>query len=99
MLVSIVCIHSHKMYNICVSKLNNIIQAYTYRCIQVHIHIYILIYMKHEKYMNIEKEIVFSLLRLIWLFTWRRQWQPTAVLLPGKSHGRRSLVGRSPWGC
>ena len=23
----------------------------------------------------------------------RRQWQPTPVLLPGKSHGRRSLVG------
>ena len=32
------------------------------------------------------------------LFTWRRQWHPTAVLLPGKSHGRRSLVGCSPWG-
>ena len=28
----------------------------------------------------------------------RRQWQPTPVLLPGKSHGRRSLVGCSPWG-
>ena len=25
-------------------------------------------------------------------------WQPTPVLLPGKSHGRRSLVGYSPWG-
>ena len=24
---------------------------------------------------------------------WRRQWQPTPVLLPGKSHGQRSLVG------
>ena len=30
---------------------------------------------------------------------WRRQWHPTAVLLPGKSHGWRSLVGCSPWGC
>ena len=29
---------------------------------------------------------------------WRRQWHPTPVLLPGKSHGRRSLVGCSPWG-
>ena len=29
---------------------------------------------------------------------WRRQWQQTPVLLPGKSHGRRSLVGCSPWG-
>ena len=29
---------------------------------------------------------------------WRRQWQPTPVLLPGKSHGRRILMGY-PWGC
>ena len=29
---------------------------------------------------------------------WRRKWHPTAVLLPGKSHGWRSLVGYSPWG-
>ena len=28
----------------------------------------------------------------------RRQWHPTPVLLPGKSNGRRSLVGCSPWG-
>ena len=28
----------------------------------------------------------------------RRQQQPTLVLLPGESHGRRSLVGCSPWG-
>ena len=27
----------------------------------------------------------------------RRQWHPTPVLLPGKSHGRRSPVGCSPW--
>ena len=31
------------------------------------------------------------------LSIWRRQWHPTPVLLPGKSHGRRSLVGCSPW--
>ena len=30
--------------------------------------------------------------------SWRRQWHPTPVLLSGKSHGRRSLVGCSPWG-
>ena len=30
-------------------------------------------------------------------FHWRRQWHPTPVLLPGKSHGRRSLLGYSPW--
>ena len=28
----------------------------------------------------------------------RKQWHPTPVLLPGKSHGRRSLVGCSLWG-
>ena len=28
----------------------------------------------------------------------RRRWLPTPVLFPGKSHGRRSLVGYSPWG-
>ena len=35
------------------------------------------------------------------LFTfmhWRRQWHSTPVLLPGKSHGWRSLIGCSPWG-
>ena len=29
----------------------------------------------------------------------RRRWHPTPVLLPGKSHGQRCLVGCSPWGC
>ena len=32
------------------------------------------------------------------LLHWRRQWHPTPVLLPGKSHGWQSLVGCSPWG-
>ena len=32
------------------------------------------------------------------VYSRRRQWQPTPVLLPGKSHGRRSPVGCSPWG-
>ena len=38
--------------------------------------------------------------RDIWplAFSWRRQWHPTPVLLPGKSHGWRSLIGCSPWG-
>ena len=30
--------------------------------------------------------------------SWRRKRQPTPVLLSGESHGRRSLVGYSPWG-
>ena len=29
---------------------------------------------------------------------WRRKWLPTPVILPGKSHGQRSLEGYSPWG-
>ena len=40
---------------------------------------------------------------MMWFFflaslPWRRQWHPTPVLLPGKSHGWRSLVSCSPWG-
>ena len=30
---------------------------------------------------------------------WRREWLPTPVFVPEKSHGQRSLVGYSPWGC
>ena len=30
-------------------------------------------------------------------YIWRRKWQPTPVFLSGKVHGRRSLVGYSPW--
>ena len=42
-----------------------------------------------------------SLLLLYFIHTslyQRRQWHPTPVLLPGKSHGWRSLMGCSPWG-
>ena len=42
----------------------------------------------HKRLVNFVEEFVY--LR-------RRQWYPTPVLLPGKSHGRRSLVGCSPW--
>ena len=30
---------------------------------------------------------------------WKRKQQPTPVFLSGESHGERSLVGCSPWGC
>ena len=33
-----------------------------------------------------------------WDNSQRRQWHPTPVFLPGKSHGWKSLVGYSPWG-
>ena len=44
-----------------------------------------------------------SKLFILWLIKlnvpfWRRKWQPTPVLLPGESHGQRSLAGYSPWG-
>ena len=42
--------------------------------------------------------LVFVYLIATVLCCWRRQWHPTPVLLPGKSHGWRSLVGCSPWG-
>ena len=38
---------------------------------------------------------IFLLIRCLY---WRRRWHRTPVLLPRKSHGRRSLVGCSPWG-
>ena len=31
--------------------------------------------------------------------SWRKAWQPTPLFLPGESHGQRSLVEYSPWGC
>ena len=30
---------------------------------------------------------------------WKRAWQSILVFLPGESHGQRSLMGYSPWGC
>ena len=57
----------------------------------------------HQQY----RRVSFSPLQhlLLWIFLmiailtgWRRQWHPTPVLLPGKSHGRRSLVGCPQWG-
>ena len=40
--------------------------------------------------------IILIYLNLLY-FSRRRQWHPTPVLLPGKSHGWRSLEGCSPW--
>ena len=33
-----------------------------------------------------------------WEDPWRREWQRTPIVLPGKFHGQRSLAGYSPWG-
>ena len=45
-----------------------------------------------------EAWLLFIVFNKIKPHSWRRQWHLTPVLLPGKSHGWRSLVGRSPWG-
>ena len=55
---------------------------------------------KQRRFSNIVNSVIrqsFNCVPLL-LYTWRRQWQPTPVLLPGKSHGQRSLVGCSPCG-
>ena len=49
-------------------------------------------------YLLIRQVKILMLFLIDILSTWRRQWHPTPVLLPGKSHGWRSLVGCSPWG-
>ena len=46
---------------------------------------------------HISRRVPFIFRNLYW-FSQKRQWHPTPVLLPGKSHGWRSLVGCSPWG-
>ena len=56
------------------------------------------------QYSGLENSIDYIVHGVTKNWTWlsnfrRRQWHPTPVLLPGKSHGRRSLVGCSPWGC
>ena len=50
---------------------------------------------KHTGKFPRETEVEFS--ETCWCFQ-RRQWHPNPVLLPGKSHGQRSLAGCSPWG-
>ena len=51
--------------------------------------------MKNFLFLYIQRFIVYCLLKQS---SGRRRWHPTPVLLPGKSHGRRSLEGCSPWG-
>ena len=50
---------------------------------------------RHVRWSDIS--IFFRIFQFVLIYTVK--WQPTPVLLPGKSPGRRSLVGCSPWGC
>ena len=65
----------------------------------MYIYIYILFYILF--YYGLSQDIDYSQYYIVStiLCYRRRQWHPTPVLLPGKSHGWRSLVGCSPWGC
>ena len=56
---------------------------------------------KSNYYIYSQSLCLIPLCSFLWNFSYtarRRQWQPTPVLLPGQSHGRRSLVGCSLWG-
>ena len=58
--------------------------------------------MNYKKKMNFSinsqyKQYKYFRSECFWYYLWR-QWHPTPVLLPGKSHGWRSLEGCSPWG-
>ena len=66
-----------------------IVSGLTFRCL-IHLE-FIFVY-------GVRESSNFILLHVTVQFFRRRQWDPTPVLLPGKSHGQRSLVGCSPWG-
>ena len=62
----------------------------------------------HQNWIQRKKYLYFSWFTLsIYRIQWSKQlltsscrkWQPTPVFFPGESHGWRSLVGYSPWGC
>ena len=57
-------------------------------------------YYLYNKFQTLLPKTLMNLWYCCHLYLWfrRRQWHPTPVLLPGKSHGQRSLVGSSPWG-
>ena len=42
------------------------------------------------KKLDILKQLI-DLIEVTQKFSWRRKWQPTPVILPGESHGRRSM--------
>ena len=82
-------------------------QCTTLKIVHVHTHYIFFIHPSIDAYLGcfhilyimqwIQRHIyLFKLVFSFWIR--RRRWHPTSVLLPGKSHGRRSLIGCSPWG-
>ena len=68
-----------------------------YVCMYVYIYTYIYIYLSWYSVSYIYTYTHIHIYTCMYI-CWRRQWHPTPVLLPGKSHGWRNLVGGSPWG-
>ena len=52
---------------------------------------------RHNK--GLKKQVSVPFCNWIMHPSWRREWQPTPVFLPGESRGQRSLARYSPWGC
>ena len=86
----------------CYSETNKYILKWVYlsqKTLKCHLDILVALFYErcpwHWSYLHILSFIIYKDIRKI---SQRMQWPPTPVLLPGKSHGRRSLVGCSPWG-
>ena len=62
--------------------------------------LYLLFFCSTNLLLAFQKFLKFSKLFHPFSFlNWRRKWQPIPIFLPEKSHGQRSLVSYSPWGC
>ena len=87
-----------------------VFDVYDLKSLEINIHYYHNLCHKHIHHfqrflsilfiriLNIKSTPLTKIFKYTIQYCWRRQWHPTPVLLPGKSHGRRSLVGCSPWG-
>ena len=80
------------LQNILASIVNSALQAYSQLCLLFSKITGQTVNHKILQLKNLKKIEVTSTLY------WRRRWHPIPVLLPGKPHGWRSLIGYSPWG-
>ena len=81
------------LQNILASIVNSALQAYSQLCLLFSKITGQTVNHKILQLKNLKKIEVTSTLY------WRRRWHPIPVLLPGKPHGWRSLIGCSTWGC
>ena len=88
LLLGLLSEQSLEMCVLCICMYFIYIYIYIYACI----YIYIIPCLHTHLYFSLRLFLAIHI-----PYVWRRQWHPTPVLLPGKFHGRRSLVGCSPW--